>query len=98
MHGIPVLIKDNIDKADMINYRRFTCNGRNIASQDAFVVKKLRESGAVIIGKNKPERMGKFPVFQFAQAGAAVEDKQNLLIYLIVIPVDQAPVRRGCCC
>ncbi|MEO6285163.1 MAG: amidase [Dyadobacter sp.] len=52
MHGIPVLIKDNIDTADKMQ----TTAGSlalvgNIASQDAFVVKKLREAGAVILGK-----------------------------------------------
>ena len=52
MHGIPVLIKDNIDTAD----RMKTTAGSlaleaSIASSDAFVVQRLREAGAVIIGK-----------------------------------------------
>ena len=52
MHGIPVLIKDNIDTAD----RMMTTAGSlalegSIAARDAFVVQKLREAGAVIIGK-----------------------------------------------
>jgi len=52
MHGIPILIKDNIDTAD----RMMTTAGSlalegSIAARDAFVVQKLREAGAVIIGK-----------------------------------------------
>jgi len=52
MHGIPVLIKDNIDTAD----RMMTTAGSlallgSIPSQDAFVAKKLRDAGAVILGK-----------------------------------------------
>jgi amidase len=52
MHGIPVLIKDNIDTAD----RMTTSAGSlalegSIAARDAFVVQRLREAGAVIIGK-----------------------------------------------
>ena len=52
LHGIPVVIKDNIDTADKMQ----TTAGSlamvgNIAKNDAFVVKKLREAGAVIIGK-----------------------------------------------
>ena len=52
MHGIPVLIKDNIDTAD----RMKTSAGSlalqdSIAARDAFVVQRLREAGAVIIGK-----------------------------------------------
>src|SRR5215510_15273265 len=52
LHGIPILIKDNIDTAD----RMLTSAGslallNSRPSQDAFLVKKLREAGAVILGK-----------------------------------------------
>jgi amidase len=52
MHGIPVLIKDNIDTAD----RMMTTAGSlalvgSKPLQDSFVVQKLRRAGAVILGK-----------------------------------------------
>ena len=52
MHGIPVLIKDNINTAD----RMQTTAGSlalegSIAPRDAFIVERLRASGAVILGK-----------------------------------------------
>src|SRR6266550_6735716 len=52
LHGIPILIKDNIDTAD----RMMTTAGSlalvgSHPSQDAFIAKKLREAGAVILGK-----------------------------------------------
>lgn len=52
LHGIPVLLKDNIDTHD----RMMTTAGSlallgSIAPQDSFVAKKLREAGAVILGK-----------------------------------------------
>jgi amidase len=52
MHGIPVLIKDNIDTAD----RMTTTAGSlalegSIALQDSFVAQRLRAAGAVILGK-----------------------------------------------
>jgi amidase len=52
LHGIPVVIKDNIDTADKMQTTAgsLALEG-NIASNDAFVVKKLREAGAIIIGK-----------------------------------------------
>lgn len=52
MHGIPVIIKDNIDTHDNM----FTTAGsRALAGskplQDSYVVKQLREAGAVILAK-----------------------------------------------
>ena len=52
MHGIPVLIKDNLDTADkmMTTAGSLALVGPS-APKDAFVVKKLRDAGAVILGK-----------------------------------------------
>ncbi len=52
MHGIPVLIKDNIDTADkmMTTAGSLALKG-SIAPKDAFVAQRLREVGAVILGK-----------------------------------------------
>jgi len=52
LHGIPVLIKDNIDTADKMNTTAgsFALLGVPVY-KDAFLVQKLREAGAIIIGK-----------------------------------------------
>lgn len=52
MHGIPVIIKDNIDTADkmMTTAGALALEG-NTASRDAFIIKKLREAGAVVLAK-----------------------------------------------
>ena len=52
LHGVPVLIKDNIDTAD----RMMTTAGSlalvgSKPSKDSFVAEKLRAAGAVILGK-----------------------------------------------
>ena len=52
LHGIPIVIKDNIDTAD----RMSTSAGSlalegSIAARDAFIVGRLRMAGAVILGK-----------------------------------------------
>jgi amidase len=53
LHGIPVLIKDNIDTAD-----RMATTAGSLAlvgaspTRDAFLVRKLRAAGAVILGKS----------------------------------------------
>lgn len=52
MHGVPVLLKDNIDTHDQM---ATTAGSRALAGshplQDSYVATKLREAGAVIIGK-----------------------------------------------
>ena len=52
MHGIPVLVKDNIDTAD----RMHTTAGSEALvdgspTRDAFVVQRLRAAGAILLGK-----------------------------------------------
>jgi amidase len=61
LHGIPVLIKDNIDTHD----RMMTTAGslallNSIPPQDSFVAKKLREAGAIILGKTNLSEWANF--------------------------------------
>jgi amidase len=52
LHGIPVLLKDNIETNDKMHTSAGTLALENyISSKDAFLVEKLREAGAVILGK-----------------------------------------------
>lgn len=61
LHGIPVLIKDNIDTAD----RMMTTAGSLALEgwtppEDAFLVKRLRAAGAVILGKTNLSEWANF--------------------------------------
>ncbi|GAA4354545.1 amidase [Hymenobacter saemangeumensis] len=61
MHGIPVLIKDNIDTADqMLTTAGALALEGNRAAQDAFIVKQLRAAGAVILGKTNLSEWANF--------------------------------------
>jgi amidase len=51
LYGIPVLLKDNIDTADMPTTAGSVALAGSIPADDAFITRKLRESGAIIIGK-----------------------------------------------
>ena len=51
LYGIPVLLKDNIDTADMPTTAGSVALAGSIPPDDAFITRKLREAGAVIIGK-----------------------------------------------
>ncbi len=61
MHGIPVLIKDNIDTADkmMTTAGSLALEGHH-ATKDAFIVQRLRKAGAVIIGKTNLSEWANF--------------------------------------
>ncbi len=52
LHGIPVVIKDNIDTADqMLTTAGSLALVGSRPRQDAFVAQRLREAGAVLLGK-----------------------------------------------
>ena len=61
LHGIPILIKDNIDTAD----RMMTTAGSlalvgSRPAQDSFVARRLREAGAVVLGKTNLSEWANF--------------------------------------
>ena len=61
LHGIPVLIKDNINSGDkMMTTAGSLAMKENIANKDAFIVAKLREAGAVLIGKTNLSEWANF--------------------------------------
>ncbi len=61
LHGIPVLIKDNIDTADkMMTTAGSLALVGNRAAKDAFIVARLREAGAVLLGKTNLSEFANF--------------------------------------
>ena len=61
LHGIPVLVKDNIDTADkMMTTAGSLAMEGNHAKQDAFIIQKLREAGAVLLGKTNLSEWANF--------------------------------------
>jgi amidase len=61
LHGVPVLIKDNIDTADkmMTTAGSLALEG-HIAAKDAFIVTQLRSAGAVLLGKTNLSEWANF--------------------------------------
>lgn len=61
LHGIPVLVKDNIDTGDrMMTTAGASALEGNIVKEDAFIIKKLREAGAVLLGKTNLSEWANF--------------------------------------
>ncbi len=52
LHGIPVILKDNFNTADMPTTGSTLALASFVPREDAFIVRRLREAGAVIIGKS----------------------------------------------
>ena len=64
LHGVPVLLKDNINTNDKMPT---TAGSRALANsfplEDSFIVKKLRAAGAVIIGKTNLSEWANFRAY-----------------------------------
>lgn len=61
LHGIPVLIKDNIDTADkMMTTAGSLALLNHHAKEDAFIVKQLRAAGVVLLGKTNLSEWANF--------------------------------------
>ena len=52
LHGIPIILKDNFDVAGLATSGASLALAMNVPSTDAFVVRRLREAGAIILGQS----------------------------------------------
>ncbi|HVE71701.1 MAG TPA: amidase [Thermoanaerobaculia bacterium] len=61
LHGIPILIKDNIDTADRMRTSAGSLAlAEHIAARDAHIVRRLREAGVVLLGKTNLSEWANF--------------------------------------
>jgi amidase len=70
LHGIPIVLKDNIDTADrMTTTAGSTALMGSTPSRDAFIASRLREAGAIILGKANMSEWAGFKSFQRGTSG-----------------------------
>ena len=62
LHGIPVLVKDNVDTADLPTTGGSLALAGSVPARDAAVVAQLREAGAVILGKTNLSEWANFQI------------------------------------
>ena len=61
LHGLPVMVKDNLDTGDkMATSAGSLALANSRAAQDSFVVKRLRQAGAVLLGKTNLSEWANF--------------------------------------
>src|SRR5258706_5019060 len=60
LFSVPVILKDNIDTADMPTTAGSVALGGSIPAKDAFITRKLRRAGAIILGKPTPTESANF--------------------------------------
>ena len=60
LHGVPVLLKDNIDATPMVNSAGSLALAEHRPKADAFLVARLRDAGAVILGKTNLSEWANF--------------------------------------
>src|SRR5258708_6334523 len=51
LFGVPVILKDTVDTADMPTTAGSVALGGSIPAKDAFITRKLRRAGAIVLGK-----------------------------------------------
>lgn len=65
LHGIPIMVKDNIDTGDkMMTTAGSLALAGSSAPDDAFIIGKLREAGAVLLGKTNLSEWANFRSFR----------------------------------
>jgi amidase len=79
LHGIPMLIKDNIDVAGLPTTAGSLALKGNIAAQDAHLVQRLRAEGAIILGKTNMAEWAFSPNITVSSRGGLTRNPYNLL-------------------
>ena len=91
LHGVPILIKDNIDTHDrMTTTAGSLALGGSIPLQDSFVASKLRDAGAVIICKTNLSERANFRSSHSSSGWSGRGGQTKILTCSIATPADRA--------
>ena len=92
LHGIPVLLKDNIDATPMVNSAGSLALADHRPRTDAFLVARLRACRRGDPGQDQPQRMGEFPLARARPpAGARAAGRPAIRTRSIATPAAPVP-------
>ncbi|MCE2983803.1 MAG: amidase [Parachlamydia sp.] len=69
LHGIPIVVKDNVDTYDTPSSSGSLALLGSQPIHDAFIVKKMRDAGAIILGKTSMDEFGNGMVGKSSRSG-----------------------------
>lgn len=72
LHGVPVLLKDNIDTADIPTTAGGLILADSLPPDDAFITQQLQDEGAIILGKANLTEFANFIAFDMPNGFSAV--------------------------
>lgn len=72
LHGIPILLKDNIDTFDLPTTAGGLILEDSVPPDDAFITQQLRDAGAIILGKANLTEFANFIAFDMPNGFSAV--------------------------
>ena len=75
LHGIPVLLKDNVDTDDMPTSNGSAILKNSVPASDAFLARRLRDAGVIILAKTA---MGEFAGGSYNSVGGQTINPYNL--------------------
>ena len=78
LHGIPIVIKDNIDVEGYPTTNGENWRKNNIAQDNANVVQKLVDAGAIIIGKTNMSTMADYAVHSISEVQGETKNAYSL--------------------
>ena len=79
LHGIPVLLKDNIDTANINTTAGSLALENHKPKADAFIVKQLRAAGAVILGKTNLSEWANIRAEHSSSGWSSIGGQQKIL-------------------
>jgi len=92
LHGIPVVLKANIDTADQMHTTAGSLAlAQHVALEDAFIVSQLRDAGAVVLGKANLSEWANFRS-DHSSSGSGVAVAANLTMVAVGTETDGSVV------